>query len=92
MVRVWNGPFGSFVLTQSHSLSRRYFVCVMITSFVCSIFNILHESWIENWQVNPAWGPFLLLAGFLLAFPVAAVVGVPFLLFCRSRQRNSSES
>lgn len=76
----------------AHSLCRCYFACVMIASFICSIFNILHESWIANWQVNLGWGPFLLSAGFFLALPVTAAVGLPFLLFRRIRQRNSNES
>lgn len=60
----------------SHTVFRRYFPCVIVCSMTCSLLNLLHESWLAGWNVNPGWAPPLLFWGAVIALPVAAVVGI----------------
>lgn len=62
----------------AHAAIRRYFIACTVAAAVTSFLNLLHGAWLADFDVNLGWAPPLYLAGFLVAFPVAALVGLPF--------------
>jgi len=62
----------------AHAAVRRYFIACTVAAAGASFLNLLHETWLADFAVNLGWAPPMYLAGFLLAFPVAALVGLPF--------------
>ncbi len=70
-----------------HLFVRRYVVACVVIAVVSSIVNLAHETWLADFDVNLAWGPFMLAIGTIFAFPVAAVTGISFAFVraCRSR-------
>ena len=88
---MWYG-LGEYVAVSAgvaivvHLACRRYLVASLAGAVVCSILNLIHESWAADFRVNPGWAPFLLTAGFLAAMPVCFLAGLPFLLIRRSRR------
>jgi hypothetical protein len=79
---------GSFV---AHLLSRRYLVVCMVGPALCSVGNIIHESWLADFQVNLRWAPCMFVAGFMLALPVVAVVGLPFVCWRHYTRSDGSD-
>lgn len=81
---MWHGVpeyvvFVAVVAVVFHLLIRRWLVACPIGAIVCSLANMLHEAWLVNFEVNIAWAPFMFVVGCVLAAPVFAVVGMPFL-------------
>ena len=48
-----------------------------------------HEAWLADWQVNIGWGPPMFVVGAILALPVCALAGLPFLGLRRLRRRTA---
>lgn len=78
----------------AHWFVRRYWWAVLISIAACPLANIAHEAFLHNFQVRPAdvvfWIPMLFGEGMLLAFPVAALVGIPFYVIRRKKQSNAA--
>jgi hypothetical protein len=90
---MWDGVpeyllLAALVAIIAHARVRRYFIACALAAAVASVFNLLHETWRADFAVNLGWGPPLYLMGFLLAFPVAGLVGMPFAYY-RQRQDRS---
>jgi hypothetical protein len=66
----------------AHAPSRNFFKCAIAGSLISSILNLIHESWLANWEVNPGWLPALLILGMGIAFPACVVAGIPWIMFC----------
>ena len=80
----------AFVLAiTAHSIARRYWWAVLVSTAACSLVNIVHEAFRHDFQVRPAdalfWIPMLFFDGMVLAFPIAALVGIPFYVFRRKK-------
>lgn len=72
-----------FIGTIWHAFCRHYALCTFGGSALCSILNLVHEAWLVNWQVNVGWGPPMFVVGTLLALPVCALAGIPWLALRR---------
>lgn len=77
----------------AHWFVRRYWWAVLIGTAACSLVNIVHEAFRHDFQVRPAdvlfWIPMLFVEGMVLAFSIAALVGIPFYVFRRKKQSNA---
>jgi hypothetical protein len=78
----------------AHWFVRRYWWAVLITIGAASLANVVHEAFRHDFQIRPAdaafWIPMEFVYGMLLAFPVAAVVGIPFYVIRRRRHSNAA--
>jgi hypothetical protein len=70
-----------------HAMSGRYVACTVGGAAACSVLNLVHEAWLANWRVNLGWGPPMFVVGAVLALPVCALAGLPFLGLRRRRRR-----
>lgn len=89
---MWHGVyeyllFVAIVAFALPALSRRYLFCKLAGAPLCSALNLIHKSWLANWQVNLAWAPPMFLIGCLFALPVCVVAGLPWLIVMRGRTR-----
>src|SRR5688572_5787869 len=89
--------FATLALTLSiatHCFVRRYWWAILISSATASLANIVHEAFRHDFQARPAdvvfWIPVLFLEGMLLAFPAAALVGIPFYVVHRKKHSNTT--
>jgi hypothetical protein len=90
--KVWHGVSEFLLLALIvgavlHALNRRYVLCTFGSAALCSMLNLVHEAWVANWQVNLGWGPPMFVIGALLALPICAVAGIPWLALRRWRKR-----
>ena len=90
---MWHGisAYLLFVLLISlvwHAFSRRYVFSTVGAAALCSMLNLIHEAWLVDWQVNLGWGPPMFIVGWLLALPISALAGLPWLIY-RSRREPS---
>jgi len=78
----------------AHWFMRRYWLAVLISVTAASVGNIIHEAFVHDFQVRPAdvafWIPMLLVQGMLFAWPLAALVGIPFHVIRRRRHSNAA--
>jgi hypothetical protein len=78
----------------AHCFVRRYWWAVLISVAVCSLANIVHEAFLQDFQIRPAdavfWIPMLFVQGVLFALPLAALVGIPFYVIRRRRHSNAA--
>jgi hypothetical protein len=76
----------------AHWVVRRYWLAVLISVAAASVANIIHEAFLQDFQVRPAdiafWIPMEFFQGMVFALPVAAVVGIPFYVIRRRRHSN----
>ena len=78
---------GSYVIAVSllsaafSVLLRNYLVSSFVTATIATVLNLLHESWLANFDVNLGWGPPMLVMGFLVGLPVALLAGLPMLAY-----------
>jgi len=91
---MWHGVaeyllFTTLVALGLHSVSGRYAACTAGGAAACSILNLIHEAWLSDWRVNIGWVPPMFIIGVVLALPVSALVGLPFV--CRRRLRRSGD-
>lgn len=70
--------FVSIVASILHGVSSKYCVCTFGGAAVCSILNLVHETIVAGGHINIGWGPPMFVVGATLAFPVCALVGLPF--------------
>lgn len=77
----------------AHWFVRRYWLAILISITACSFANIVHETFLHDFQVRPAdvafWIPMLFVQGLLFALPLAALVGIPFYVIRRRRHSNA---
>ena len=73
-----------------HFFVRRYWGAVFISAPAVSLLNIVHELFRHDFRVRPAdvafWIPMLFIEGIVVAWPVVAIVGIPFYVVRRRRQ------
>jgi hypothetical protein len=89
---MWHGVgeyllFATLVGLAVHAVSGRYTACTFVGAACCAVGNLVHEAWLVNWQVNIGWGPPMFVVGVLLALPVCALAGLPWLATRRLRRR-----
>lgn len=78
--------FVALVGVAVHAIGREYPACTVGTAVISSIFNLIHEAALAQWEVNPGWALPLFFVGLLYALPVSALVGLPFLALRRLRR------
>ncbi|MDB6026195.1 MAG: hypothetical protein JWM68_2418 [Verrucomicrobiales bacterium] len=78
----------------AHWFTRRFWLAILITVTAVSLANIVDEAFLHDFQVRPAdiafWIPMEFFQGMLFAFPVTALVGIPFYVIRRRRQSNAA--
>ena len=92
---MWHGIveyllFSAVVTLALNSLRGGYAASTLGGAAASSLLNLLHEAWLADWRVNIGWGPPMFIIGFVLALPVCALVGLPFLRQRRLRRGNDS--
>jgi len=92
-VLIFSGVTLSLSIAE-HWFVRRYCWAVLVSSTAGSLANIVHEASLHDFHVRPAdaafWIPMLFIEGMLLAFPVAALVGIPFYVIYRKKQSKAA--
>jgi hypothetical protein len=71
-----------------HAVVHRYLIGIVAAPPVCSVLNLFDEAWVADWQVNLAWGPPMLIIGWLLATPTAVLTGLPWLVLEVRKSQN----
>ena len=89
---MWHGvteyiAFVAFVGMILHGLVRSYATASIATAVASAVGNIIHETWVANFQVKPGWVLPLFIMGFVLALPFSFLVGVPHLLWRTNRRQ-----
>jgi len=82
--------FVAIVALVLHFVVRRWGAACVFGAILCSVLNLVHESWRADFRVNLGWAPIEILVGCILALPIVAVVGLPFAWF-RSRRGSGSK-
>lgn len=72
-----------------HLFIRAFGTSCLVGAALCSILNLLHErGWVACFDFNPGLVP-MFIGGAILALPVCAVAGLPFLVVRASRRPNA---
>jgi hypothetical protein len=78
----------------AHWFVHRYWWAVLGSVTTASLANIVHEAFRHDFQIRPAdvafWIPMEFVQGMLFAFPIAALVGVPFYVIRRRKQSKAA--
>ena len=77
-----------------HTLIKRFWPASMVGGVLASLLNVLWEMWRADFALRPVdilfWLPGMFVEGFLLATTVCCVVGVPFKVARRQREKTDT--
>ncbi len=77
-----------FVAIVVHVFIRTFATSCLAGAALFSVLNILSERpWVACFDFNPGWVP-MFIGGAILALPVCAIAGLPFLVVRASRRPN----